>query len=116
VSSQRSLFSLLLLIPLSVQAVERADPMRPDDQANTPTSSAATDPKAAQKTSSQLDLWVGSIQIGESARRATINGKLLQIGDTIRGAQLIAIEHDQVSLRRNGTLIKLKFLPRTIKQ
>jgi len=108
------LLSLLLLLPLSAQAVEQADPMRPDDYSGAAAISGKTTTKI--KKTNRIALWVQSIQIAQGERNATINGKLLKIGDKIRGAQLVAIEHDQVRLRKGGELIKLMFLPRTIKR
>ena len=117
-SNHFSFFGVLLAISLSfsAMALERVDPMRPDDQAETTKNGIGTDSKAVTKAPPPVDWWLQSIQIGERERSATINGRLLKIGDKIGSARLIAIEHDQVKLRRGGKQIKLMFLPRTIKK
>lgn len=107
---------LLLVISLSAMAIEQVDPMRPDDQAETTKNGVGTGSKAVTKAPTSISWWLQSIQIGERERSATINGRLLKIGDKIGSARLIAIEHDQVKLRRGGKQIKLMFLPRTIKK
>ena len=115
-SNRLSLSIALLAISLSssamTMAIERVDPMRPDDQRETTRNGV----KAVTRAPSPVEWWVQSIQIGEGERSATINGRLLKIGDKIGGARLIAIEHDQVKLRMGGKQIKLMFLPRTIKK
>ena len=115
-SNHLSLFIVLITISLSSQAAERIDPMRPDDRASMQKSGDTNSTKATTKAPARVSLWLQSIQIGEAERSANINGKLLKIGDQIRGARLIAIEHNQVQLRKGGELIILKFLPRKIKR
>jgi len=116
VSKHLSLFGLFLAISFSAMATERVDPMRPDDQAGTTKNGIGTSSKAVTKAKSAINWWLQSIQIGEGERSATINGRLLKIGDKIGGARLIAIEHDRVKLRKRGKQITLMFLPRTIKK
>jgi len=109
------LLSLLLLVSISVQALELVDPMRPEDRTwKEEQHKVSGTPKP--RAPARVELWVQSIQIGPKERSATINGKLLKIGDKISGAQLISIEHNQVRLKRGRELIKLMFLPRTIKR
>lgn len=117
-SNHLSFFIALLAISLSAStmALEQVDPMRPDEQAETTKSGVGTDSKAVTKAPTSISWWLQSIQIGEGERSATINGRLLKIGDKIGSARLIAIEHDRVKLRRGGKQIKLMFLPRTIKK
>ncbi len=104
---------ILLIMPLASIAIERVDPMRPDDQSaakeRLPGKSTAT------KKPAHLNLWLQSIQLGDTERTATINGKLLKVGDRIGGARVVAIEHNRVKLRRGREQINLMFLPRIIK-
>ncbi|MCW8824953.1 MAG: hypothetical protein OQK78_00875 [Gammaproteobacteria bacterium] len=115
-SKHLTFLCMLLAIPFSADAAEQVDPMRPDDQSIVKSTNTGSGAKAATKSSPQISLWIQSIQIGEDERSANISGKLVKVGDKIRGAQVIAIEHNQVRLRRGGELIKLKFLPRKIKR
>lgn len=117
-SNYFSLIGAFLAISLSssAMATEQVDPMRPDDMAGTTKNSIGTGSKTVTKAPSAINWWLQSIQIGEGERSATINGRLLNIGDKIGGARLIAIEHDRVKLRKRGKQITLMFLPRTIKK
>ena len=109
------LSSIFLLASFFVHASELSDPMRPDDGTGITAPGKQTGATTI-KAPAKINLWVQSIQIGQGERTTTINGKLLKVGDKIGGAQLIAIEHDQVKLRKGRELIKLMFLPRAIKR
>ncbi|NOR52153.1 MAG: hypothetical protein GQ470_05985 [Gammaproteobacteria bacterium] len=117
-----SLLAILLFVPLVSTAIAAdvqdvlIDPMRPDDQAVAITQDKQ--PQASKKIikPAHSNLWLQSIQLGAGERSATINGKLLKIGDKIGRAKVIAIEHNQVKLLRAGEQINLMFLPRTIKR
>lgn len=110
------LLSLLLLLAGPLQALEQVDPMRPDDQAGTTSTGTPAASSVSTRPPARIELWVQSIQIGAEERSATINGRLLKVGDRIAGAQLLSIEHNQVRLKRGKEVIELMFLPRAIKR
>ncbi len=103
----------LVSLASEVVAIEQVDPMRPDNL------SSVTKGKkikaVASKKPVKVSFWLQSVKIGDEQRSATINGKRMKTGDKISGARLIAIDNYQVQLRRGGRLIKLRFLPRSIK-
>ena len=114
------LLVLLLLPPLSL-AVEPADPMRRDDQPLPVPSPVVKQGKSAESSTSikgaaRHHLILQSIQLATGERSATINGKLLKVGDKIGRAQIVAIEHNSVRLRKGREEINLMFLPRSIKR
>ncbi len=103
-----------MLMGTSVMALEKVDPMRPDNLPRRSNNSAGIGSKTAITTETRWQLQ--SIQIDNGSRSATINGKRLKIGDKIGNAQLISIAYDQVKLRQGKKQFTLMFLPRTIKR
>lgn len=103
---------LLMLMTVICHSVATAevldDPTRPPNQRLPGTSLGGT--KAAP-------VWILSQTLISPARRvAIINGKRVQIGERIGGAQVIAIEPARVALRKKNRDILLELLPKDFKR
>jgi hypothetical protein len=93
--------ALALLAAASLAAVARAedtpparDPMRPFGAvAAAGVASAASAPRFA----------LTAVLIAPTRRVAIVNGKPYALGASVDGAQIVAIEHEAVRLRENGT-------------
>lgn len=97
----------LALLATATQARALDDPMRP------PRTPAATPARAVERA----PLFnLTSTLIAEGRRIAVINGRQLQVGDTINGARLEAIMPTRVKLRMAGTSHYLDLIPLTVKK
>ena len=56
-----------------------------------------------------------STLISENRRAAVINGRTYQIGESVRGAKIIAIEPYAIVLEKGSKQIRLRLLPRIAK-
>ena len=57
-----------------------------------------------------------STLIGPQRRVAVINDQVVQIGQKIDGAELVAVDADSVMIRYSGKKIQLKLIAGTVKQ
>jgi MSHA biogenesis protein MshK len=81
---------------------------------STPQTSAAAPAPAtgpAAPPSPLADLKLRSIMYREEKPAAVINGEMLHVGDEIRGARVVRIERNSVTVERNGETNELR-LPR----
>lgn len=93
--------ALLVSLCSVATAVESADPMRPDDYTR-----KMADGKGAKVTTKKpaaISYWVQSIQIGDGQRSATINGRLLKVGDTIRAPNWLLLNIGRSSYVEPGS-------------
>lgn len=77
---------------IGATAEELPDPMRPPD-------SRATDTPENNQETSRPSLELQSTLIAGGRRSAVINGQSVQVGSTIEGARVVAIEGGKVELR-----------------
>lgn len=84
-------------------AASLPDPTRPPQRFIAPVASGSVVPKNWQ---------LGSILIAPQRRVAVINGRPLSVGDRVSGAKVVAIESDQVRLRRGSRDFVLELLPK----
>lgn len=97
--SSRVVVALLLGLPVLPCLAEPVDPMRP-----LLLPKAVVEEKASPAPSAALKLEL--IRLGPGSPLAMINGHLLQPGDAIADATVVAIGRNQVRLRQAGkTLI-----------
>ncbi|PID43800.1 MAG: hypothetical protein CSB48_03140 [Proteobacteria bacterium] len=81
-----------------IDGVSLADPFRPDQ---------VTGAKRVAKTIVG-PLKLSSILVGRHRRQARINGKPVQVGDSVSGAVVERIERDYVRLIRQGEIVELR--------
>ncbi len=98
---------LLLLLPWAVQA-QLDDPTRP------PGHQLAT-PGGKKKVASDR-FWLTAVRISGSQRLAEINDELLEVGDSVNGAKVLAIYPAAVKLQRNGRSFTLRLVTRMKKK
>ncbi len=111
---QFSVCTLLLLTTLGVKA-EIPDPTRPPIELNAvPLSIAQPNKRIAISTEPEFTLQ--SIMMSQSRKFAVINGITVNVGDTIKGAKVMAIEPNCVNLNQKGKSIQLKMLHVEVKQ
>jgi MSHA biogenesis protein MshK len=84
-----------------------ADPTRPASLAVGNTSADISQP---------LKWKLTSTLIGPQRRVAIINDKIVQIGQKIDGAELVAVDAGSVMIRYSGKKIQLKLIAGTVKQ
>ena len=65
---------------------------------------------------SQQKWKLTSTLIGPQRRVAIINDRIVQIGQKIDGAELVAVDADSVLIRYSGKKIQLKLIAGTVKQ
>lgn len=95
---------LFVLLPgARLSAASLPDPTRPPQRFLAP---AASGPIVAD------DWQLGSILIAPQRRVAVINGRSLSVGSQVSGAKVVAIEADQVRLRRGNREFVLDLLPK----
>ena len=93
----------------SAHAQALTDPTRPYSHVNRVKSSGTNDADANR-------LVLTSTIISSNRRVATINGQLVRLGDSIRGARVLTIEASYVELEKNGQTVVLKLLPVSVKK
>lgn len=98
--------ALLCAPPLGAQPLP--DPMRP------PGESPAG--KASRGHDAGKELQLSAIRITREQRHATINGKVVTIGDTIGAAKVTEIRASSVTLLRGGKSVTVSLLPLSIKK
>lgn len=98
------LFSVLLSLTALAQSGQLVDPMRPrhyeDPQSAPPPSVEQPSPAPTWKLTTVL--------LAADRRVAVINGKSLQVGDSLDGYQLVEILSDRVQLRKNQSRVLLR--------
>jgi hypothetical protein len=101
VSRTVALAAVLLVTVGAARAEEKPerDPMRPFG--------AVTVNGGAARTVDGPRFAVTSVLIAPTRRIAVVNGKPLQLGDVVDGAEIVAIEPGTVRLRENGTELVL---------
>ena len=101
------LFCLTFFWHVSAFSAQLSDPTRPPDRY----------PGAAGHGTKAAPVWIlSSTLIAPTRRLATINGKTVEVGDRIRGAEVLRIEPAQVSLRNGSKLLLLRLAPRDFKR
>lgn len=95
---------LVMLMPADrASAASLPDPTRPPQRFIAPVASGSVEPKSWQ---------LGSILIAPQRRVAVINGRPMSVGDRVSGAKVVAIESNQVRLRRGSKEFVLDLLPK----
>ncbi len=95
---------LAVLMPaMRSSAASLPDPTRPPQRFVAPVASGSAVPKNWQ---------LGAILIAPQRRVAVINGRSLSVADQVSGAKVVAIESDQVRLRRGSKEFVLDLLPK----
>lgn len=96
----RIILSLVLLVPISVQAIE--DPTRPSSYRSV----------ARQ----QQQLKVESILFSDDRKVAVINGTVVAEGERVGAARVVSIGKNNVRLTRNGKVVNLTLGKALIRQ
>lgn len=94
---------LAYLLPFSSTAEDLVDPTRP-----TGYSASVTQPLDQQETAAKREWTLNTTLFSPYQRIAMINGKRLEVGDTIQGAEVMAIGHQKVNLRLDGKDFTIK--------
>lgn len=103
-----SRYLLLLTLLLSPWVMALDDPMRP------PGKPPQTKPGTVSAASAGFHL--SSTFISELRRVAVINGKRLEVGGRIGGAQVVAILPASVEIKQAGRQQTLRLIPLTVKR
>lgn len=94
---------LLLFALPSVRAAESLpDPTRPPASARIAPTAAAPDADAK--------LELRAIFFADDRRFAVLNGRRVEVGDRVAGAEVVAIDVDRVRLRREGETLELELV------
>ena len=103
---------LILLCFCSICAIsEEIDPTRPADFVLSP---ELLD-EAFESTKGSQQLTLTAIFISKDRKIAVINNTLVKEGETINDQEVLAINNNTVSLKKNGTTTELKLLNKSIK-
>lgn len=86
-------------------AEKLVDPTRPDGY-----SAPITENKIQQQgdTTAENEWILNTTLVSPYQRIAMINGKRLQVGDDINGAEVFNIDHQKVDLLRDGKIFTIK--------
>jgi MSHA biogenesis protein MshK len=103
-----TLFGPVFCPPVSGQEL-LADPTRPTAAFRSGSGTGGTTAVPAKWT-------LASTLIAPDRRVAVINGKVVQVGQKIDGAELVAIEAGSVLLSRGGRKIELKLMAGNVKE
>lgn len=102
------LISISILMMVSGFTYAITDPMQPPNMRGD---------SVKHITKSKTAKWrLTSVLIGQKRRLATINGKILSIGEKINGAKLIDIQPSVITLNVENRNIIIKLLPTIVKR
>lgn len=102
----RGLVTVVLLMLASVPGLALEDPMRPSGSA------AMGRPGGAGRATLELT----STMVSRERRAATINGKVVQVGERIGDARVVEILPSLVRLRKGNRELVLRLLPAGVKK
>lgn len=114
---------LILLCTITILSPAYASSLRHDrtlsdltlkDPTRPPGKSAIRNSRATNKARPYWTL--NSILISPTRRLATINGKILQLGEHIHGAKLVAINASEVWLKNKQKQFRIKLLANDVKK
>lgn len=110
-------FSVCVMLPLTITSVkaEIPDPTRPPIELNAAPLSVAQPTKKITIPTEPI-FTLQSIMISPTRKFAVINGITVNVGDTVKGAKVMAIEPNSVNLNQKGKRIQLKMLHVEVKQ
>lgn len=92
-------FAVFTLLAISVNADIQVDPMRPQWGTGSSASSTST---TANRTTPARSFTLQSILIIDQQKSAVINQQRVNLGDSIQGARVVAIEPKQVVINVQG--------------
>jgi len=99
----RYLLVLGFLAPFNANAEKLIDPTKPEGYL------APVTQTEAQQKSVAVRKWVlNTTLVSPYQKIAMINGKRLQVGDEIHGAEVINIDHQKADLRLDGKVFTIK--------
>lgn len=107
-----SVFEKLLLGNLLLCSLLGSAQAQLDDPTRPPGYHLAT--PGGKKTSNQFRL--SSVYISAQRKTATLNGRRVEVGDTVNGAKVEAILPGEVRLSQNQKIITVRLIPNSIKK
>jgi len=69
-----------------------------------------------KKAAAETRFLLSSIRISATRRIAVVNDRFVELGDTVNGAQVIAISPSAVKLKKKGKIFSVKLLSQVVKK
>lgn len=69
-----------------------------------------------QKAAGRISFSLSSVRISSTRRSAVVNDRLVETGDTVNGAEVVAIYPSTVKLKKKGKIFSIRLIPRISKK